>query len=759
MKRAGTELKKRADSRSTEEVRRSVASRRRGRVYGLTVSLLVGGLMSAAFGLGWLTPFELTSLDARFQLRGAQPLDSRVVVIDIDEETLGAFGFPLPRLLFASMLKILHDRGAKAVGFDIYLVEEGEASGADALRDAVRDYPIAVFPSEYTAVRGEVTLGAEPFQGLRNARARTHVFLKNDEDGVHRVLPLVVGKGQEQALALAARTVAMGTGAKISTDPFHIEGLPDLPAGNELQINFRDVSGTHLKALTLHDLMLTDLRAKAGKRKPEDKDLDQLLNGAIVFVGQSAASVGDHGATPLSTLTPLVLAHVNAADNFLTGGFLRETSLPLSCIFILLLALLVGAVVTYARTIVIAIAGTVVVLGVWLAIAFVAFLGGGVVPVVGPCLAALVAASAVSFVNHWVRDVDERVARRAFQRFVAPHILDRILEEPDRLDVSGHQVPLTILFSDIKGYTALSNALPPDEILNLLSDYLDRMVKEILVEEGTIDKIMGDGIMCFYGDPLPQEDHALRAIRTALAMQKAADKLADDWGDQGRAPLRVRIGIASGEVYVGNIGSAEHLEYTVIGRPVNLASRLESKAPPGSILISRETKEAVGDAVLTEPFGGLDLKGYSAAYDAYLVVGIAGSDERRPKEQRGTARIPMLTEVEFSFAGVTFKARSSDLSPGGMFVISEEIPPEDADVIIRAAILSPSKAHVTCRGVVSHIREAKEGARGFGVMFTAIEAENREAVKAILAHVLGERAEDDQIQSVDDGKRFEAQLG
>jgi adenylate cyclase len=739
-------------------------SRRRGQVFGVLTAFAVGVVVCAAMSLGWLKAFELSSVDARFALRGEQALDKRLVVIDIDDATLRNFGFPVPRLIFAMLVERAAERGAKAVGFDIFLVEPGDEEGADALRSAVEKHPIALFPTEYftedTGEGAKVTRGADPFQGIGDPTHRSHVSLRNTDDGVFRGLPLTIPDGERPAWALAARTVAKGIGAELRESPLGVEGLPPIPldARGDALINFRAISSENVQSLPLRDFLAIDMRAKAGQALDDDPDLDALFKDAIVFVGQSAGTIGDHGPTPLARQTPLLLTHVNVADNLLTGGFLRPTPTWLAWLVTLLLAGIVGVLVVFARRASVAFAGAVLAVAVWGTLAAWAFEGGLWLPVVGPSVAALLAATAVSFVNHAVRDEHERVVRQAFDRFVAPHILDRILEAPENLDVSGHSRTLTILFSDIKGYTALSNALPADEILSMLSGYLDPMVQAIHDEEGTVDKIMGDGIMAFFGDPLPQEDHALRAVRCAIAMQRKADEMADAWGAEGRAPLRVRIGLATGEVYVGNIGGQEHLEYTCIGRPVNLASRLEGKAPPGSILISRETEEHVKDDVVLEAFGGLDLKGYSAAYNAYLVKGIKGEVQLHGfEEQRESARFQLLTDVRYSIEGVSFEARSSNFSPGGMFIVSEQLPPEGAGLTVQAT-LDPGFSDVVMRGVVSHVRRGKAGASGFGVMFTAIESEERETVRYLLARVLGDRADDEDIEELEGGG-YGAHLG
>jgi class 3 adenylate cyclase len=324
---------------------------------------------------------------------------------------------------------------------------------------------------------------------------------------------------------------------------------------------------------------------------------------------------------------------------------------------------------------------------------------------------------------------------------VAPHSLAKVLARPASVDIRGHRRTLTLLVSDIKGYTTLSNTLQPDEIVELLCTYLDTMVDILLKHEGTVDKIMGDGIMAFFGDPLPHEDHAYRCILAALAMQSATAKLGEKWVARGLSPLQVRIGVATGEVFVGSIGSRQHLEYTAIGRPVNLAARLEGKAPPGGVLISAETWELVKGKVTAREVRGLDLKGYTAGYDAWLVTGLVGGEASDVVlEQRTSARQAFFADVTLHFGGVDFAARSSDISPGGMFVHCDELPPEGSRVRVKASLRAPPSPPlpVEMDAIVTHVRQGKPGSEGVGLMFTTVFADDRRAILTLLEGILGD---------------------
>jgi adenylate cyclase len=162
--------------------------------------------------------------------------------------------------------------------------------------------------------------------------------------------------------------------------------------------------------------------------------------------------------------------------------------------------------------------------------------------------------------------------------------------------------------------------MSPDEIQKMLNEYFEAMVDIVFKFNGTVDKFIGDGLMVFFGDPEPQEDHALRCVQTAIEMQRKCRELKARWEKDGKMPLQIRIGINTGNVVVGNMGSARRLSYTVLGADVNLAQRLESNAPIGGIMISQRTYELVNKNVKTRPLGDVKVKGLETPLPVYEVL-------------------------------------------------------------------------------------------------------------------------------------------
>jgi adenylate cyclase len=218
----------------------------------------------------------------------------------------------------------------------------------------------------------------------------------------------------------------------------------------------------------------------------------------------------------------------------------------------------------------------------------------------------------------------QRVRREAvvlsnFQRYFAPDLARQIAGEERAVQLGGAKRRVVVFFSDIRGFTPLSERMSPDGIATLLTEYFTEMVEIVFDHGGTLDKFMGDAIMALWGAPIGRDDDADRAIRAAIAMQRALTRLNREWEQQGRPPLAVGIGINVGEVFAGNIGSERRLEYTVIGDAVNTASRLCSKAGPGEILIAEPLHAALADPPPVTALDPMPLKGKAQAVPVFRV--------------------------------------------------------------------------------------------------------------------------------------------
>lgn len=236
----------------------------------------------------------------------------------------------------------------------------------------------------------------------------------------------------------------------------------------------------------------------------------------------------------------------------------------------------------------------------------------------------LIAFSGIAAVAIENSRLTDRIRREAvvlsnFQRYFAPDLARQIAGEAEAVQLGGAKRPVVVFFSDIRGFTSISETMSPDEIASLLTEYFTEMVEVVFENGGTLDKFMGDAIMALWGAPIAHGDDADRAMRAALEQQAVLDALNAKWADEGRPQLQIGIGINFGEVFAGNIGSDRRLEYTVIGDAVNTASRLCSNAGPGEILISEPFYRTLVHPPDVEALEPLQLKGKARAVPVYRV--------------------------------------------------------------------------------------------------------------------------------------------
>jgi adenylate cyclase len=224
--------------------------------------------------------------------------------------------------------------------------------------------------------------------------------------------------------------------------------------------------------------------------------------------------------------------------------------------------------------------------------------------------------------NRMVRSLREKeMIKRAFTRYVAREVVEEVLKDPEHLMLSGERREATVLFCDIRGFTTLSERLTPEQVVSLLNEFYTTAIETTFKHDGTLDKFLGDAVMCVFGAPIAHPDHAARAVKTAIDMRTALTELSKRRSMRGLDPFEVGIGVALGEVVAGTVGTEERMEYTVIGDSVNVAARLQGHAKAGSILLSRRTYEAVHDLVEAMSRGAMKVKGKEEEVEVYEVIG------------------------------------------------------------------------------------------------------------------------------------------
>jgi adenylate cyclase len=473
------------------------------------------------------------------------------------------------------------------------------------------------------------------------ARAIGHSFMVLDPDGpARRMSPFVrVDARDIPSLAVVAVLEAQGLPpSSVVPSPGHLrvgstlvplveQSVPDY-YGNvdracRVLIPFRGPSVTDGEVRTFteysfYDLFYAELQLLQRERAPIDP---AIFKDKIVIVGASASGTYDVFVTPFGTPAPGAEIHANAIDAVLRARTLRP--LPM---------LPGGLAATFAGAVIVGVAGALV--SPWWLAALAALLSGIVVwvsmqwfagglwtPLVQP-----LTAIGLTFVGqlgwqYFVEGREKRQVKRLFSRYVPKDVYERLIEDPSRAALGGRRRTMTVLFSDVRGFTAMSEKQTPEEVVNQLNEYFSRMVQVLFQHRGTLDKFVGDMVMGLFGAPLDDPDHAEHAVQAALAMSRALDELNDGWKAAGRPVLDIGIGISTGDMVAGNIGSDTIMSYTVIGDTVNLGARLESlnKEYGTRIIISEATRAAIKGRYDIHPLGEVTVKGKSRAVAIYEV--------------------------------------------------------------------------------------------------------------------------------------------
>jgi adenylate cyclase len=384
------------------------------------------------------------------------------------------------------------------------------------------------------------------------------------------------------------------------------------------------------------------------------------LEGKAVLIGVTiVGSAGDQRVTPFRELEPGVFTHAAMVSNLLDGRSLERPIGVFLAELLLMLVLSIGLALAVPRLPflfkALLIAG---VSGAWLVGSYVSFLGGVHVAMTVPVSCLVSVSFAMVFLGYLAVDREKLKMRSTFSRYLGEDVIAIALENPDRLN-KGEKRDMTVLFSDIRGFTTLSERMSPEVLAAFINDYLSPMTAIVFDEKGTLDKYIGDALMAFWNAPLEQPDHALRACRAAVRMLEKLDSMKPTWRAQGLPELEIGIGLNSGPMVVGNMGSDVRVDYTVLGDAVNLGSRLEgtNKEYDTRIIISEFTFKLVKDDVVTRRLGAVRVKGKRLPVSIYELRGLGlPSAADAPVIARFEDALARLIARDFEGAGVGFRA-------------------------------------------------------------------------------------------------------
>ncbi len=345
----------------------------------------------------------------------------------------------------------------------------------------------------------------------------------------------------------------------------------------------------------------------------------------IVLVGATATGIFDLRVTPFSSTYPGVEIHATVIDNILHKNFLTHSTLTLffDICAIIFFGLLIGFLVPRLRPVTGMLAAFLLI-AAFVAVNFFVFFKFNIwMNLVYPFLTMATIYLGITIYHYFKEEREKKKIRGAFQYYLTASVINAMLKDPDKLKLGGDKKDLSVLFSDIRGFTTMSEGLTPEALVALLNEYLTAMTNQVFEQEGLLDKYMGDAIMAVFGAPLDQPDHARRACLTALAMMRELHILQEKWKKEGRPVFDIGIGVNSGDMVVGNMGSQMRFDYTVMGDMVNLGSRLEgtNKEYGTNIIISEFTYNVVKDSMCCRELDGVRVKGKIKPVMIYELLG------------------------------------------------------------------------------------------------------------------------------------------
>jgi len=697
--------------------------------------------------------------DLMFKIRGPTertPGELAAVIVDVDEKSLKALGqWPWPRTVVAELVRRIAGAKPRAIGLDIvfaepdrtslgnylprlreHLKEEPRLSREDLDNDAVlaaavedvenlvlgyifqleddglrnpeNDAPLRMGMYEYHPGRPERspwTGRPVPYRPILNlaaleesANAAGYFNAAFDEAGIVRLVPLVweyrptgekapllypalalemlrVGEGLDRAWVVAGEGEIAGIklgDREIRTDRF-----------GRLYVNYRGPKRTfeYIPAVDV-------LRGAFDLAKFRDR---------YVLVGTSAPGLFDLRSTPFQKACPGVEIHANVIDNILEGDFIWTPPglVELVLVATVLLGLALSALVAYTRPFYGAAAAAVAACIVGVATYEFMFVPRILLHATHLMFSIWAVFAVVTLFNYFFEGRQKRFIKGAFGQYVSPHVVEELVRHPRKLALAGHEAELTVMFSDIRGFTPLSETMSAEEMSNFLNEYLTAMTDIIIAEggtgkaSGTVDKFLGDAIMAFWGAPLPDPSHAENAVRCALRMLARLETLNGEWVERGLRPIRIGLGLSTGTMRVGNMGSRTRFDYTVIGDNVNLASRLEdlNKAYGTSLLVAEPTRTALPPSFVCRDVDFVRVKGKRKPARIYEVL---GEDALPPGAAEELARhaeaLDHYRARHFTKARAAFEALATE-KPHGLYRVYVERareleaspPPDDWD--------------------------------------------------------------------------------
>jgi adenylate cyclase len=691
---------------------------------GRTLALLTryrGGAGAAAVVvalgvLALLEPLEHGALERFFEIRGPRKPATPIVIISIDESSFVELNeqWPFPRAMHAQLIRMVAAGRPLAIGVDVIFDQPSLRGPADdaALGAAVAqagNVVLGAAPATDESVYADLRLSTKrgvpnlPIPAIRRGAAGVGAInLPPDPDSHVRRAGRHVSTGAERMPGLDVELYRVATASGLKAAP--------LPGEDEILINFNGPPRT-FPWVAYHQVMSRNVSV-----------MPELFGGKIVLIGPTSELMHDVFSTPFTRggdLMPGVEIHANVLETYISGNRLREVPAAVSTALAVVAALLAAALV--ARLHPLRALAAVTLLGVVVTgVAYGAFAYADVWMRAGAGTLALVLGYGITVVDNFVREQRER---RRLSQFFSPEVLREVVRHRHERSLGSSRRLVTVLFCDIRGFTALSEKLEPEEVAAMLREYLTEMTEVIFKHDGTVDKYMGDCVMALYNVPFEDPDHVVNAMQTALELQERTLQVSARWEVRLGAVIRSGIGINTGEAVVGTMGSRQRLEYTAIGDTINLGSRLESltKEYGVAIIISEFTQQRLKGGFLTRELGEVTVRGKTQPVKIYGVL--PASIRKHPR-----AVLDVAATVVLLGAGESCQVTTRDVGEGGMALggVSPAWPPGTRVEIRCEGGLLPNP--LLAEGIIAWRRGDEAG-----ITFTGLEPEAAPTIAEYIA--------------------------
>jgi adenylate cyclase len=649
-----------------------------------TTLIMVAGVFLFSVFIGYMGPVQMMELKVRdwmFELRGDRTLDhSDIVIIEMsqaaDEEI--PYKYPWPTYVYAKLIENLNKAGVKAIGIDVVFDQYDiyDLKNDSLFAETLSRYGNVILAGTMarqvrtmdTGIGLQQTRMVLPNQILRQANPNP-VGLVNtvsDRDEFIRSYLLYMEGVEETHYSLGLEMLRYLDSAEgIEKQQNYLKfGSYEIPLfrANTMLINyfggarsfdyvgFEEVIDDHeFETLTEREAFEMNLFDD-----PEYGILHQgILEDKIVLVGATMPELQDLHPVPVrnefgSSNMPGVEIHAHALQSIMDGDHLTILAEGAQWIILLMISLLV---VLAAKSVGMWMGMTIIVtfLFVWIALSIFMFIQNGVLMMyLSPSIAILSGFGGVSALNYFHEEREKRRITGMFSSYVSPKLVNRMIESDEAFRLGGEELELTALFSDIANFSTLAEKIPPELLIELINEYLEEMTEIVLEEDGTLDKYIGDAVMAFYGAPADVPDHGYRACMTAVKMQKKLDKLRVRWRKRNdELPdellnMTIRVGINTGRMVVGNIGSDKRFSYTILGDQVNIAARCESacKKYGVGIIVTEGTVREIEqssrkNSLVFRPLDNIRVKG---RFKPILIFECIGFDEELSDEMRKCLR-------------------------------------------------------------------------------------------------------------------------